>query len=84
MADNADTPLQERMRRKMYAVARELTLSRDERIELSRLVLRREIMSWKELDPQQINRMLDALEGATALLEIARQRQGSTLPLEVG
>lgn len=84
MADNADTPLQERMRRKMYAVARELTLSRDERIELSRLVLRREIMSWKELDPQQINRMLDALEGATAIIEIARQRQGSTLPLEVG
>lgn len=47
----------------MYALAKEIGLTRDERIELSRVILWRDITSWKGLDDVQILRMLDALEG---------------------
>ena len=53
----------EARRRKLHMVAKEIGLSRDDRIELSQYILRRDITSWTELDEAQMTRMLDALEG---------------------
>ena len=49
--------------RKLYAVAREIGLTRGERIEVAQYLLRRDITSWKQLDEEQVARMLDGLEG---------------------
>lgn len=67
-----------RRRRKLHALSDHLGLSRDERIELSRTVLHRDITSWSHLDPGQVDRMLDCLEGAILVDELRRQRV--TLP----
>lgn len=64
----------EARRRKLFVLADHLELSKDERIELSQVILRRDIVSWKGLDEEMINRMLDALEGAEKYREIVRQR----------
>lgn len=50
-------------RKKMYAVAKEIGLSRGERIELAQYLLRRDISSWSDLDEDQVCRILDAMEG---------------------
>lgn len=50
-------------RRKLFSLADELGLNRDDRIELSRCLLWRDITSWSSLTPEQIDRLLDALEG---------------------
>jgi hypothetical protein len=50
-------------RRKLFHLADLVGLSREERIELAQIMLRRDITSWKQLDDDQIVRMLDALEG---------------------
>lgn len=50
--------------KKLFLLAREVGLNRDERIELSCYILRRDVRSWKDLDEVQVRRMLDALEGA--------------------
>lgn len=38
-------------------------LTREDRISLAQMILRRDITSWSELDEGQMTRMLDALEG---------------------
>ena len=50
-------------RRKLHVLADEIGLTREERIELSRALLWRDITSWSQLDDAQVVRMLDALEG---------------------
>ena len=63
----------ENRRIKMMALARHIGLTRDERMELARYALRRDISSWKDLTDEQVNRMLDQLEGfelISYLLEI--------------
>lgn len=50
-------------RRKLYLLATEIGLDREERVELARYLLRRDITSWQGLGEDQILRMLDALEG---------------------
>jgi hypothetical protein len=49
--------------RKLYALANDLELSRDERIELTQIILRRNIVSWENLPDDLADRMLDAFEG---------------------
>lgn len=61
-------------RRKLFVLADELGLSRDERIELSQYLLRRDIVSWKHLDDHQVDRMLDALEGAMLVAALRQLR----------
>ena len=58
----------------MFMIAGEIGLDRDERIELSKYLLRRDIVSWKHLDEDQVLRILDALEGFQLIAELARQR----------
>jgi hypothetical protein len=50
-------------RRKLFSLADQLGLDRDERIEFSRALLWRDITSWSNLTPEQVDRLLDALEG---------------------
>jgi hypothetical protein len=64
----------EKRRRKLFVLADHLTLTHDERIELSKVILHRDIVSWKGLTPEQVDRLLDALEGAEKFVELMRQR----------
>lgn len=54
---------QDARRRKMFSHADAIGLDRVERIELARVLLWRDVTSWKDLDDAQVDRMLDALEG---------------------
>ena len=64
-------------RRKMFHLAAELGLDRDERIELTQYLLRRDIESWKDLTAAQVDRVLDALEGAHLVWALISLRPGS-------
>jgi hypothetical protein len=64
----------EARRRKLFVLADFLTLTKDERIELSKVILHRDIVSWKGLSDEQVGRLLDALEGAEKFVELMRQR----------
>jgi hypothetical protein len=58
---------------KAFALAKEIGLTRDERIELAEIILWRDCESWKHLSDPQIKRLLDAMEGyitITALLAL--------------
>lgn len=59
--------------KKLMLLSKEIGLLDHERIELSQIILRRDITSWRQLDDEQVRRMLDALEGyekITALLDM--------------
>jgi hypothetical protein len=64
----------EARRRKMFVWADELGLTREERIQMARFLLRRDITSWNQLDEDQVGRMLDALEGAHLVLALRLMR----------
>ena len=61
MGSDVGTPAAKR--KKMFALADSIGLERDERIELSKAILWRDITSWKHLSDEQVVRILDALEG---------------------
>ena len=64
----------EARRRKLYGYAKTFGMSRDERIELSEILLRRDIKSWDELSPEQVSRLLDAFEGAALIMHLLETR----------
>lgn len=64
----------EARRLKLFALAEHLGLLRDDRIELAKAILHRDIITWRQLDALQVDRLLDALEGAILVAEIYRQR----------
>lgn len=64
----------EARRRKLFVLAAELDLSYEERLELASTILWRDVLSWRDLDDQQVGRMLDALEGAEKVLQLYRLR----------
>jgi hypothetical protein len=51
------------MRRRLFVECDRLDLSKDERLELACYLLRRDIVSFKQLDDAQVARLLDAFEG---------------------
>lgn len=61
----------------MFAVATHLGLQRDELIDLASYLLRRDISSSKQLDEEQVGRMLDALEGFELVTALIAQRPPS-------
>lgn len=50
-------------RRKAMAYAKTYGLSRQDRLDLAEILLRRDVTSWKQLDDDQLTRLLDCLEG---------------------
>jgi hypothetical protein len=73
-------------RRKLFVLADEIGLSREERIEFARVLLWRDITSWGNLGEQQVDRLLDALEGYifvthTFMLRAAPQQRRDIMPL---
>lgn len=60
--------------RKLFSYAKAFGLTREDRLGLAEVLLRRDISSWSDLDDTQINRMLDALEGATLVMALMAQR----------
>lgn len=60
--------------RKLHLIAGEIGLSREDRIDLAQYLLRRSITSWKQLDHEQVMRLLDAIEGHQLVSELLRQR----------
>lgn len=61
-------------RRKLMVLAKEAGLTRDDRIELGRAILWRDITSWSQLDDAQVLRLLDALEGHSKIEWLLRNR----------
>lgn len=64
-------------RRKLFQRAKELGFTPVERIDLAQYLLRRDITSWKQLDEEQVRRLLDAFEGFELIVHILRDRSGS-------
>lgn len=48
---------------KALALARDIGLTREDRMDLAEKLLWQDCTSWKQLDPAQVDRLLDALEG---------------------
>lgn len=71
--DSRTTKLRKAM---MYCDMYEMT--RDERLSLAQMVLRRDITSWKSLDEEQLGRMLDSLEGYGLIAHLISERQAYT------
>ena len=70
---DAESVNAEARRRKAYMVAKQIGLTDEQRMALAETILRRDITSWKQLDDDQIVRMLDALEGYELIVELRRQ-----------
>lgn len=61
--DDGGCDVAEAKRRKLYGSAKEIGLTRSDRIDLAQYLLRRDITSWTQLTAAQVDRLLDALEG---------------------
>jgi hypothetical protein len=61
-------------RKKLMMVAREIGLTRDDRLELASYILRRDITTWRTLDDGQVWRLLDALEGHCLVEQLLSMR----------
>ena len=73
MADDPAVSLSAK-RVKLFVYADAFGLTRDERIGLAEMILRRDIGSWKNLTDAQVDRMLDALEGCALVMHLMQQR----------
>ena len=64
----------EARRRKLFVLADEIGLTRDERVELARVILWRDIESWAGLTDEQVGRLLDAMEGFEKIVHLLSVR----------
>jgi len=46
-----------------FTLADEIGLTRDDRLDLAEILLRRDVASWSDLDEAELSRLLDALHG---------------------
>ena len=65
---------------KALLYAKEYELDRDDRIALAENLLWRDVASWKDLDEDELTRLLDCLEGYYLVGSLRLQRTGRTLP----
>lgn len=70
----------ESRRRKLYAVAREHGLSREDRLDLAEKFLWCDVESWKDLNDAQISRLLDGFEVHELLTHLADTRLQPSQP----
>jgi hypothetical protein len=66
--------------RKLMAVCAEVGLSKEERMELATYLLRRDVVTFKGLEDDQVDRLLDALEGYQLVTTLVGQRVDSYSP----
>jgi hypothetical protein len=64
----------EKMRRAMYALANELKLSRDDRLELAEMLLNKEVESWGTLSFDEAGKMLTAMNGYTLIRHLRTRK----------
>jgi hypothetical protein len=57
-----------------YQFRYEIGLTRDERVELARVILWRDIESWAGLTDEQVGRLLDAMEGFEKIVHLLSVR----------
>lgn len=62
------------------AVCAEVGLSKEERMELATYLLRRDVVTFKGLEDDQVDRLLDALEGYQLVTTLVGQRVDSYSP----
>jgi hypothetical protein len=60
--------------RKLHLLAHEIGLDHDECIELTQYILRRPVVSWKNLPDDHADRLLDALQGFQLVSQLIRMR----------
>lgn len=53
-------------------------LTRQDRLDLAEMLLRRDISTWKDLDDDDMTRLLDALEGFGLVSHLMQTRQPYT------
>lgn len=58
----------------MFVLARELGLTPSERHDFAAEILQADVTSWADLEDEDVERVLDALHGAQAFMELMRQR----------
>lgn len=77
VAAAADKPPAQRMRERVFIIAKEFRLTRGQRLEVAAYVLDREVESFAHLGVADLSRLVDAFEGAryVAMLKI-EQRSG--------
>jgi hypothetical protein len=65
-----------RSRKRVFALCNAFGFSREDRIEFATVLLNRNIDSFNELDPAEISRLRDALEGAAlaCLFQVQKRR----------
>lgn len=73
VVENQNRESQTAAKRKLFVWAKHFKLSDDDRIEFAQYLLRRDITSWKQLDEDQVYRLLDAFEGHHLLSVLAEQ-----------
>lgn len=74
MTSGGTTQRQTPKQRKLFLLCKELGLDRTERMEVARYLLRRDLYSFQEATEEQVDRLLDAFEGAQLVIEQYRQR----------
>lgn len=50
-------------RKQAFAMAAQLNYTREERLELAEMLLKRDCVSWESLSEPEISRLVDAMEG---------------------
>lgn len=66
-------------RKKAFALADALGLTRDERIDLAETLLWRDLESWQHLSDEEVSRLLDAMEGGLLIAQLFAMRHDATL-----
>lgn len=61
-------------RRKAFALADALGLSREERHAFAGQIFNKDVTTWGGLSDRAMERIIDGLEGASAVMELLRQR----------
>lgn len=69
--------MDQKRRRYLFALAGRYNLTRQERLELAELILRRDVRSWAYLSDQDAARLVDVLEGYALLSHLLSERATS-------
>lgn len=64
----------DRQRRALLALATELRLTRDDRLSLAEMLLKRDIDSWSDLTGDDVHRLFDAMNGYVLIRHLRMDR----------